>query len=108
MNLVEAVRRAIIREEANARRRKQRNRLQKLIRKHFFGQNKNRINLRYVIKMVTMQEKLKCIFKDDMRNLGQYDQMGLNLWTNDFLEKKKKYLKKKDLPEGFSISFNVN
>lgn len=51
-----------------------------------------------------MQEKLQIIFKDQMQNLGNYDELGLNLWTNDFLSKKKKYLTKHDLPLGQSLA----
>ena len=64
IDIVLAVRMAIIREEAKARRRKQRNKLQKLVKKHFFGLNKNKLDLRFIVKIVTMQDKLKVIFKD--------------------------------------------
>ena len=63
MSLVDAVKMALIKEQAAARRRKEKNKLQKIVRKHFFGQNKNRLDLDYIVKVVHLHEKLQILFK---------------------------------------------
>lgn len=62
--------------------------------------------MNYIIKVLTMQEVIARIFKNDGDNLGIYHQLGFNLWSNDFLEEKKQFLDDKGLPIGSLFNFN--
>ena len=101
------VQQRVLKEESRKRKKKIRNRLQKLIKKHFFSKPILKFDLKYIVRVVTMQESLAMIFKKEGDNLGKYNDLGFNLWTNDFLNKKKKFLEKMQLPEGESIEFNL-
>jgi len=63
-------------------------RLQKLIRKHLFGAKRNKFDLTYIVKVVTMLETLQVIFRTFGANLGEkYKKIADNVWSNEFNEK---------------------
>lgn len=103
-SLVDAVYKLLLREEAAARRRKQKNKWQRLTRKHLLGK-KNRLDLPYIIKIVSMQDQLAKMFRGEC--LGNYSGLGFNLWANDFLAEKAAHLRRYKLPVGGSLQFNL-
>lgn len=107
MTLLEAVEKLMIREQANKRRLQKKNRWQKIVKKHLLGKDKNKLDLNYIVKVVTMQEKLAQIF-GEKRNLGtQYREIGINIWSNEFLEQKRNYLTDNGKHLGFCFDFNL-
>ena len=51
-----------------------RNRLQKLIKKHFFNKPKNKMDIMFVTRLVRMQEQLETIFGEG-GNIGDLERM---------------------------------
>lgn len=92
-SLLDAVKQLILKEQQHAKKLKQKNRLQKLIKKHFFIGQKNQLDLVYISKVIAMKEQLEVMFRE--LSLGQaYSELGYNMWTNQFLKTKNIELKK--------------
>lgn len=77
------------------------NRLQKLIKKHFFNKTKNKLDLIFVTKLARLQEQFDKIFEHG--NLGEkYDQLKMNLWANEYLRDVRGKL------QDINIDFDIN
>ena len=77
------------------------------MRKHFFSKPALSFDLKYIVRVVTMQNELANIYKDEGACLGRYGEIGENLWSNEFLKRKRMQLEKQQLPEGESITLNI-
>lgn len=81
---------------------KVKNRLQKLVKKHFFNKGKNKLDLVFVTKLARLQEQFEYIFQNG--NLGEkYDRLKTNMWANEYLRDVRGKLQ--DLNVEFDINF---
>ena len=62
-----------------------RNRLQKLIKKHFFNKPKNKLDLIFVTKLARLAEIFETIFGEGSNIGKKYEGIKLNLWANQYL-----------------------
>lgn len=76
--------------------------MQKMIKKHFFNQEKTQFDLVFITKLVRVIEQFESIF-GSKGNLGRkYERLRLNLWANQYLRE----VKGKLMDE--SVQFEMN